>query len=87
MLYTKRGIELMVKKMPWEWEVLDNDTYRAKVIGGWLVAKILKGRKSEDIGQTMVFVNDQDHMWVILKPKEVEPVKPSIAEDFASRKE
>ncbi len=52
----------MRKRFEWQWEKLDKNTKRAKVIRGWLVHT--SGGKSE----TMVFVPDLDHEWHILPP-------------------
>ena len=58
----------MRKQFDWKWEELDEYTFRAKVIGGWLVHCACSKNKSE----SLVFVADRDHEWHILPPK-VEP--------------
>jgi hypothetical protein len=54
----------MRKKLPWEWEKLDTETFRAKVVGGWVLKSISMGRKC----QSMTFVHDIDHEWMIMQP-------------------
>ena len=59
----------MRKKFEWEWEVLDIETKRAKVIGGWIIlhkstSVTLKGNFST--GESMVFIPDRDHEFMIV---------------------
>lgn len=79
--------------MEWEWENLDEATYRAKVIGGWMLlhtkhTTFLGGKKKDMIqSESMVFLPDRDHEWTIVKrvaEKEKLPTK-SIAEDFEAK--
>jgi hypothetical protein len=42
-------------QIKFKWERLDGDTFRAKVIGGWIV-------QSMDTG-AMVFLSDPEHLW------------------------
>jgi len=82
----------MRKKIEWVWEKLDENTIRAKVIGGWLVNYMITidNEKGKDIGisQSMQFVADRDHEWAIVEP--FDPSKTNIekpkvnATDFAS---
>jgi hypothetical protein len=82
----------MRKKIEWQWEKLDNNTLRAKVIGGWLVNYMvtIDNEKGKDIGisQSMQFVADRDHEWVIAAPFDpsvTSAAKPKVnADDFAS---
>jgi len=48
-------------KLDFEWEKLDENTARIKVIGGWLM--LIKDGKNA----TSVFVPDKDHGWMIVK--------------------
>ena len=47
--------------MKFEWEELTDTTWRAKVIGGWIV------RTTSCSGIAMVFIPDPKHSWEILK--------------------
>jgi hypothetical protein len=72
----------MRKKIEWLWERLDKDTYRAKVIGGWIVKSGWTPEERE-VDLSMIFVPDRDHEWVIvqiIKPEESAPSK--LAKDF-----
>ena len=73
----------MRKKIEWVWEVLDEFTKRAKVIGGWV---IIYGSHTNTgaISNAMIFVADRDHVWEIAPPKVDAKTEQSIlAEDFA----
>jgi hypothetical protein len=72
----------MRKKIEWEWELLDEFTKRAKVIGGWVIEYGCHTNKGS-ITNTMVFVPDRDHEWAIA-PKIVEKaaIKTALAKDF-----
>lgn len=85
----------MRKKMEWQWEQLDESSYRAKVIGGWILlhtkhTTIVDSKKNKDMIQTesMVFIPDRDHEWTITPIlKEPEAPKPTVkADDFAPSK-
>lgn len=84
----------MRKKMEWQWEKLDESTWRAKIIGGWIVLHIktfaISGSKnySQSQSESMVFVSDRDHEWTIVEPlKEIEVTKPTVkAADFEPNK-
>ena len=52
----------MQKKISWEWEKIDENTARAKVIGGW----ILKHVEAKQVN--LIFLADRDHEWVIVAP-------------------
>jgi hypothetical protein len=65
----------MLKKIAWEWEILDNindgtgsstTTARAKVIGGWIINHSFQ--KKATMSESMTFVPDRDHEWTIVKP-------------------
>lgn len=65
----------MRKKIEWLWEKLDENTFRAKVIGGWLILHtnhivITDSKKRDGVSQSesMTFVCDRDHEWVIVEP-------------------
>jgi len=67
----------MRTRLPWQWEALDDETSRAKVIGGWVLCH-KTGSKSE----SMVFIQDKEHAWGFpIARAEAEP-KKSIAQDF-----
>lgn len=51
----------MRKQIEWQWEQLDEVSWRSKVIGGWLLLH-MSGTES------MVFVSDKDHEWIVLPP-------------------
>ncbi len=59
----------MIKKISWAWEKLDENTYRAKVIGGWVLHHtICDGIASKPItrSESMIFIADSDHQWQIV---------------------
>lgn len=72
----------MLKKIAFAWEKLDEATYRAKVIGGWILLHIqhttITDSKKRDMSQceSMVFIADRDHEWQIAKP--FDPSKPDV---------
>lgn len=83
----------MRKRIEWQWERLDDNTLRAKVIGGWIVRCIggllkaevvsVKEAKSLSMSESMIFVADRDHEWNILPPVKVEePKQTNKAADF-----
>jgi hypothetical protein len=80
----------MRKKMQWQWEMLDECTQRAAVIGGWLILRlgatdVEKGKSGKVVfRESMTFVPDRDHEWHIVPPiKEVEAPKQTVkADDF-----
>jgi hypothetical protein len=50
------------------WELISSDytesiTWRAKVIGGWLVNHILNVVPGQNPTESMVFVPDKNHLW------------------------
>jgi hypothetical protein len=53
-------------KIPFYWEVMDAQTLRAKVLGGWLVR--FHG-SSGDVSLTIV--PDPEHQWEVVVPQEV----------------
>lgn len=56
----------MRKKIEWQWEKLDDATWRAKVIGGWLVKSEYCLGKTP--ATTMAYVIDRDHEWHVIPP-------------------
>lgn len=57
---------------PFVWEEIYNDkynvsTFRAKVVGGWLVRNLSVGYNI--ISESMVFVADAPHRWEVEKVK------------------
>jgi hypothetical protein len=75
-----------MKRYPWAWEILDDTTSRAKVIGGWLVHHTICDGSSKPLtrSESMVFLADRDHEWCIT-PLVIEqkPLTKSVAKDFA----
>ena len=59
----------MRMKLQWKWERLDNNTIRAKVIGGWILChystRMIK-QNLEETSESMSFIPDRDHEWIIL---------------------
>ena len=79
----------MRKKIEWQWESLDEATWRAKVIGGWVVLHVktfaISGKNSAvNQSESMQFVADRDHEWHIQAPIQeqapVESAKPNAFE-------
>lgn len=50
-------------KIEFKWESMGDSTWRAKVIGGWIVAHIIEGDK--EFTNSMVFIPDPKHEWEI----------------------
>lgn len=75
----------MRKKFEWCWEQLDQCTFRAKVIGGWLFrcTSLIEG-KQPAVSESVVFVHDPNHEMIIL-PKQ-EPEQPVIPAQFKESK-
>ncbi len=70
-----------MQKIVWEWELIDLETYRVKVIGGWLV------RSRTNKTESMTFLSDRDHQWHPCKPPVEEKLQASkLAADFESPK-
>lgn len=71
----------MRKKIEWLWERLDEATWRAKVIGGWLVkTEYAEGKL---VATSMTFIPDRDHEWAIAIPKpDIQVERSDIAKDF-----
>lgn len=61
----------MQKKIVWEWEVIDEWTKRAKVIGGWLVHMTLQDKNK--LSCCSEFISDRDHEWIIIPPFKENP--------------
>lgn len=79
----------MRKRIEWEWEKLDEATYRSKVIGGWLILHVnslavTDGKnRATSMSESMVFLPDRDHEWSIMPPIVDSTVERStIAKDF-----
>ena len=69
----------MRQKIDWNWERLDNSTWRAKILGGWLVKSEFTNNKSASV--SIAFVPDRDHGWMINKPKpEFEEISETVFE-------
>ena len=72
----------MRKKMQWQWEILDEFTKRAQVIGGWLVEYGSHSNKGA-VSNSLAFVPDRDHEWHIMLPIQPEAPKATVqAADF-----
>lgn len=87
----------MRRKFEWEWEMIENlsqegvfqsSTYRAKVIGGWLIRTVLRDFKLKGISESTTMIQDRDHEWMIVpKIEEVAVQAPKIkASDFEAPK-
>lgn len=62
----------MRRKFYWEWQKLDEETYRVMVPGGWLVLHQDSKMKTE----CMSFVPDRDQEWLIVQ-RPVDAARPS----------
>ena len=49
--------------MKFKWEEIANRTFRAKVIGGWIISNEMY--RDSNITSSMVFVPDSLHKWEI----------------------
>lgn len=68
----------MSKKIVWEWEEIDANTSRVKVMGGWIV-KSTQGKSAV----TTMFLHDTDWQWQPIAPYvDVKVEKSNIAKDF-----
>lgn len=67
--------------MAWEWERLDEATYRAKVICGWLVLHRFPSKS-----ESMEFVADRDHEWTIVPPIHEEQKDVKVLADHYKKK-
>lgn len=77
----------MRKRIEWEWHQLDEFTWRAQVIGGWIVKCVL-GAGSKQAGISITFVPDRDHEWSISDTiknalQKEESAKKELAKDFS----
>jgi len=79
----------MRKKIEWQWELIETSpnsntqTYRAKVIGGWVLWTVLQEVKLKLLSTSQVFIPDRDHEWYIVPPYNPEEQKPTVkADDF-----
>lgn len=77
----------MIKKMEWNWEPIEDkqniQTYRAKVIGGWILLTVIQDTKLKILSNSTVFIPDRDSEWTIVKPKvEVEASQEKISEGY-----
>jgi len=69
----------MRKRIDWNWEVLDEQTKRVKVIGGWLIVHTNEKLKCE----SMVHLPDRDHEYEIMPPiVDTQIERADIAKDF-----
>ena len=85
----------MQKKIEWQYEKLDEASYRAKGIGGWVLlhtchTTIMNCKDKKMVqSESMVFIPDRDHEWHILPVlQEVKAQLKSqvIAADFEPKK-
>jgi len=68
--------------MKFKWERISNNTYRAQVVGGWLVNDIViqttrtpefwSTATRKAVGNALCFVPDPKHLWNIGSDKESE---------------
>lgn len=77
----------MIKKIKWEFELIESkehtQSYRAKVIGGWLVMNVIQDTKLKLLSHSTVFIADRDHEWVILPNAPIESsLKQSVSEGY-----
>lgn len=82
-----------MKKIVWQWEKIDDNTARVKVLGGWVVLHIQQtyfngeAKKQTNVNvnnsESMIFIPDQDWQWQPIEPY-VEPQikKNDLAKDF-----
>ena len=56
-----------INRISWE-PVTTGDTYRLKVIGGWIVQETVLHESGNGLStsMSMVFVSDPEHKWVIV---------------------
>lgn len=55
-------------KIKFEWEQVDHNAYRAKVIGGWLLENLYCAEPYlAPFSASMAFIPDQNHEWEIDK--------------------
>ena len=66
----------MLRKIEWKWEILDDFTKRAKVIGGWVLEYGSHTNKGS-ISNSLVFIPDPEHRWAILNLPKLEPIPES----------
>lgn len=63
------GAKLPDKKIPFEWEDINEFDSRAKVIGGWLFQSLTEHRKAgtceNSVAMSTVFIADPNHTWEI----------------------
>jgi hypothetical protein len=56
-----------MKKIVWEWETIDKDTSRVKVLGGWwVITKVPVAGKNLPISS--IFIADQHWEWQPIEP-------------------
>lgn len=60
-------------KLDWIPEVIDERSWRVKVLGGWIVGFIVTGSKGNP-SITSQFIPDRNHQWIILKPETVNTI-------------
>jgi hypothetical protein len=72
-----------MKKIVWEWEMIDPTTSRVKVIGGWLIKSGVITKNSAAVD--LLFIVDQHHEWYPTAPF-VDPQieKSKLAKEFVS---
>lgn len=83
----------MRKKIEWKWEQIDEATWRAKVIGGWVLLHVktftltLTGGKKEPLcsqSESMQFIADRDHEWHILEMRsELVPIRNNLRNNLS----
>jgi hypothetical protein len=76
----------MRKRLEWKWELLDERTARARIIGGWIINHITQDTENRILlSESSIFIPDRDHEWTIVEPFiEPEVVKKDMAKDYES---
>jgi len=46
-------------------DVVQSTTYRAKVMGGWIVRSVLRDVSLKNTCESSMFIKDEDHQWKI----------------------
>lgn len=69
--------------LPFKWEEIFESksgvqhlTYRAKVVGGWLILHIMGETGARNISNGMVFISDPDHNWQVKEAEQCQSKNP-----------
>jgi hypothetical protein len=55
-------------KYEFKWEEISEETYRARIMGGWLI--LHKSSNNKGVSESLTFCPDRHHEWIILPPKQ-----------------